>query len=155
MKTVLAPLRDNPVQTYCDSSTQLADVVDFIVNDIGGADFLAVTTYSTSEEFLRRMNIMKTRGMIRYCILLADLKAVHKTLQLRALIKSTFDEAYLSENHSKVILVSNGDMNISVCTSQNQTRGNRLEAGIITTDSAVFGRLYSSIFRKINLSVKI
>ncbi len=155
MKTALAPLRDNPIQAYCDNSTQLADVVDFILSDIGGADFVVVTTYSTSEEFLRRMDIMKSKGKIKRSVLLADLKAAYKTLQLNALIKNTFDEVYLTENHSKVILVSGGGLHVSVCTSQNQTRGNRLEAGMITTDRDIFAKLHSSILKKISLSVKI
>ncbi len=51
-----------------------------------------------------------------------------------------FDEVYLSENHSKVILIQNARWQVSICTSQNQTRGNRVEAESLA-DPAVFIQL--------------
>ena len=101
----------------------------------------ARTTFSTSEEFLRRIYRLKRRGQLIRATMLADLKASRKTVNLYTFIANVFDEVYLSENHSKVILIQNARWQVSICTSQNQTRGNRVESGIITTDPAVFIQL--------------
>lgn len=145
MKLTLLPLSQNPLQVYCDNTTQLIDILDFILNDIGGNAHVVVTTYSTSEEFLRRLFMLRQKGLVKYAILLADLKAAYKTLKLNALIKNCFDEIYLNQNHSKLILIANDFFFVSVCTSQNQTRGNRLESGVISTDKSIYNSLYSSV----------
>ena len=85
--------------------------------------------------------ILKRRGQLTRATMLADLKASRKTVNLYTFIANVFDEVYLSENHSKVILIQNARWQVSICTSQNQTRGNRVESGIITTDPAVFIQL--------------
>lgn len=70
--------------------------------------------------------------------MLIDLKASRKTVNLYAFISNVFDNVFLAENHSKVILIRNSKWMVSICTSQNQTRGNRTESGMITTDPRVF-----------------
>lgn len=155
MKLALLPLSQNPLQVYCDNTTQLIDILDFILNDIGGNAHVVVTTYSTSEEFLRRLFMLRQKGLVKYAILLADLKAAYKTLKLNALIKNCFDEIYLNQNHSKLILVANGHFFVSVCTSQNQTRGNRLESGVISTDKSMYDSLYKCVANLFPKSVKL
>lgn len=49
-----------------------------------------------------------------------------------------FDEARLTLNHSKVMLVANAQWLVSVITSQNQTYGDRAECTFITTDRDVY-----------------
>ena len=145
MKFNLLDLHNNPYQVYCDNTSQLIDILDAILLNIGGNAHVVVTTFSTSEEFLRRLFLLRQKGLVEYAILLADLKAAYKTLKLNALIKHCFDEIYLNQNHSKLILIANDKFHVSVCTSQNQTRGNRLEAGIISTDVNIYNALYNSV----------
>ena len=60
-------------------------------------------------------------------------------------IRSVCSSVFLCENHSKVVLISDGVRYVSVITSQNQTRGNRYECGLITTDRRAFSSLSSSL----------
>lgn len=119
------------------NTIQLFDIIEEILRQIGKAE-IHISTFSTSEEFLRRIYRLKRNGLIGKATLLADLKAARKTVNLYTLISNVFDEAYLSENHSKVILMKNEKWMVSIITSQNQTRGNRTESGMITTDQSVF-----------------
>ena len=73
--------------------------------------------------------------------MLADLKASRKTVNLYKLIVNVFDYVYLAENHSKVILIHNDKWCVSICTSQNQTRGNRTESGMISTSPEIYFNL--------------
>jgi hypothetical protein len=137
---ILKPLSDAPVQAYLDNRIQLFDIIEKILLETGEAD-IYISTFSSSEEFLRRIYRLKESGMIRHAVMLADLKASRKTQRLYTFISNVFDEVYLSENHSKVILIQNKKWCVSICTSQNQTRGNRIESGIITIDKAIFDTL--------------
>lgn len=138
------PLHENPVQPYFTSTLQLADILAWIVSQTGIAD-VDVSTFSTSEGFIRRVVKLRESGAVRHCRMLCDMRASCKTATLMPFISSAFDDARLSRNHSKVILVHGELMDVAVVTSQNQTRGDRLEAGMITADADTF-RLLDQAF---------
>lgn len=146
--TILKPLSCTPLQAYMDNRMQLFDVMEYVLKQTGPS-MVYVSTFSTSEEFLRKMFRFKKDGLVRRAILLTDLKASKKTVNLYRFIASVFNEVYLGENHSKVILIMNEKWYVSIVTSQNQTRGNRFESGIITTDIAIFKTLHESLSKQI------
>lgn len=141
---VLKPLSRCPLQSYLDNRIQLFDVLEKILVETGPAN-VYITTFSTSEEFLRKIFHFRKKGFIRHATMVTDLKASKKTKNLYHLISNVFDDVYLGENHSKIILISNEKWHVAVCTSQNQTRGNRTEGGIITTDKKVFDTFYRAL----------
>lgn len=134
---IIKPLSKYPLQAYLDNRIQLFDVIDKILSETGSAE-IYISTFSTSEEFLRRIYKLKDQGRITKATMLIDLKASRKTVNLYTFISSVFDDVYLAENHSKVILIKIEKWQVSICTSQNQTRGNRTESGMISTDPCIF-----------------
>lgn len=137
---LLMPLDKCVLQPYFSNRIQLAEVIEWVLSQIGDAD-IAISTFSTSEEFLRRLLRMKNKGHVGSCSLFCDLRAARKTVSLYHFIKSVFDSVHLCENHSKVVLLANGNHRVAIVTSQNQTRGDRYEAGIITSDPDTFFKL--------------
>lgn len=103
---LLKPLSDVPLQAYLDNRLQLFDVLEFILSQTGPAK-VYVSTFSTSEEFLRRLFSLRKRQLILHSVLMADLKAAKKTVNLYTFMSSVFDDVYLTENHSKVLLIEN------------------------------------------------
>jgi len=75
----------------------------------------------------------------------ADIKAAAKTVRINGFLTSVFDEIYLAEIHAKIVLLRNDRYAVSVVTSQNQTRGNRYECGIVTTDASAYTFLESAV----------
>lgn len=136
----LMPLETCGIQPYFSNRMQLADVIDRILAYTGPADLL-ISTFSTSEEFLRRLHRLKNKGRILSCAMFCDLRAARKTASLANFMKSVFDRVCLCENHSKVLIMSNDRCSVAVVTSQNQTRGNRYESGIITSDPLTVSNL--------------
>lgn len=134
---IIRPLSDAPLQAYLDNRVQLFDIIEKVLSETGPAK-ICISTFSTSEEFLRRIFRLRKRGLLTKAIMLTDLKASRKTVNLYSFISNVFDEVFLAENHSKVILIQNARWMVSICTSQNQTRGNRTESGMITTDPRIF-----------------
>lgn len=141
----LHPLSNTPVQAYLSNVVQVADVLEWILNQVGEAEVWQ-TSFSISEEFIRRLYFIKKSGKVKNFNLLLDFKATNKTLKLWSFISQVIDKTYLADNHSKILLVksSNGNV-VSVITSQNLTRGNRYESAIITTDPDIFATLFSQI----------
>ena len=152
MKSVhalLKPLSTTPIQAYLDNRLQLFDVLEYILKETGPAA-VSISTFSTSEEFLRRLYKMKEKGLIHNAVLLGDLKAAKKTVNLYSFMRTIFDKVYLSENHSKVLLIENSNWMVSVVTSQNQTRGNRTECSMICTQPDIFLTLQEQFNEIIN-----
>lgn len=141
---ILKPLSTTPLQAYVDNRIQLYDIIERILKETGPAE-IYISTFSTSEEFLRRIYKFRSAKLITKAVMLTDLKASKKTVNLYRFVSMVFDQVYLGENHSKVILIHNEKWAVSLCTSQNQTRGNRVESGMISTDKSIYHSLFASL----------
>ena len=141
----LNPLADMPNQAYLTNALQVADVLEWILEQVGKAKVWQ-TSFSISEEFLRRLFFIEKKGNVTEFNLVLDHKATNKTLKLWAFISQVMKRTYLADNHSKILLVlSEAGDTISVVTSQNLTRGNRHESTFISTDKAIFNTLHAAV----------
>lgn len=142
---ILKPLAECPHQAYLSNALQVADVLEWILGQVGKAEIWQ-TSFSISEEFLRRLFFIEKSGNISAFNLVLDHKATNKTLKLWAFITQTMKRTYLADNHSKILLVQaeSGEL-ISVVTSQNLTRGNRHESTFISTSPDIFNTLHASV----------
>lgn len=141
----LKPLADTPNQAYLTNALQVADVLEWILEQVGKAKVWQ-TSFSISEEFLRRLFFIEKGGKVSEFNLVLDHKATNKTLKLWSFISQVMKRTYLADNHSKILLVESeaGDT-VSVVTSQNLTRGNRHESTFISTDKVIFNTLHAAI----------
>lgn len=137
----LQPLATHPVQCYLTNVLQVADVIEWVLDQIGRSTIWQ-TSFSISEEFLRRLFFITKSGRVNKIHLVLDFKATQKTLKLWSFITQVIETTYLADNHSKVILIeSESGKRVSIVTSQNLTRGNRMESAVVTTDPSVFATL--------------
>ena len=142
---ILRPLKETPFQAYLSNAVQVADILEWILAQVGIAEVWQ-TSFSISEEFLRRLFFITKDKRVTRINLVLDHKATNKTLKLWAFITQVIERTYLADNHSKILLVKSerGDT-VSVITSQNLTRGNRHESAFISTDPAIFAELFAQV----------
>ena len=142
---ILKPLADKPSQAYLSNAIQVADILEWILSQVGIAEVWQ-TSFSISEEFLRRLFFICKANKVSRINLVLDHKATNKTLKLWAFITQVIERTYLADNHSKILLVKSesGDT-VSVVTSQNLTRGNRAESAFISTDPEIFAGLFAQV----------
>ena len=142
---VLKPLGDRQYQAYLSNVLQVADILEWILEQVGTAEVWQ-TSFSISEDFLRRLFFIEKSGQVKRFNLVLDHKATNKTLKLWAFITQVIQRTYLADNHSKILLVrSEAGDTVSVVTSQNLTRGNRSESAFITTDKEIFATLHAQV----------
>lgn len=124
----------------------MADVLEWILGQVGVADVWQ-TTFSVSEEYLRRLYFLRKKsGKINSITVLLDRKATNKTINLWQFLKQVVQDVYLADNHSKILLVKSlSGQKVSVITSQNLTRGNRSESAVVSTDEGVFDTLHAQL----------
>ncbi len=142
---ILSQLKETPFQAYLSNAVQVADILEWILSQIGVAEVWQ-TSFSISEEFLRRLFFICKANKVSRINLVLDHKATNKTLKLWAFITQVIERTYLADNHSKILLVKSevGDT-VSVITSQNLTRGNRHESAFISTAPEIFANLYDQV----------
>lgn len=145
INTILRPLKDAPNQAYLSNAVQVADILEWILQQVGVAEVWQ-TSFSISEEFLRRLFFICKANKVSRINLVLDHKATNKTLKLWAFITQVIERTFLADNHSKILLVKgdNGTV-VSVVTSQNLTRGNRAESAFISTDPEIFAGLFAQV----------
>lgn len=156
LRNILRPLSCTTNQAYLSDALQVADLLEWILNQFGESE-VWMTSFSISEEFLRRLYFIRQTGKVMRFNLVLDHKATNKTVNLWTFIENVIDRAYLSDNHSKLLLARSKDgRSVSVVTSQNLTRGNRAESAFISTDSQIFYSLLNRISELIdNYSVSL
>jgi len=142
LNRILQPLSKNPLQSYLGKGLHTLGLLGWILEQTGRAD-VYVSTFSTSDAFLRGFYNLRKKGLIGHSVLLADLKASKKTVKLYREMQVCFDSVYLSMNHSKVVLVQNDSHLVTVISSQNQTYGDRAECTVVTTSQEIFLQQYS------------
>ena len=142
---ILRPLKETPFQAYLSNAVQVADILEWILGQVGVAEVWQ-TSFSISEEFLRRLFFITKDKKVSRINLVLDHKATNKTLKLWAFITQVIERTFLADNHSKILLVKgdNGTV-VSVVTSQNLTRGNRAESAFISTDPEIFAGLFAQV----------
>ncbi|MCQ2197798.1 MAG: C4-dicarboxylate ABC transporter [Bacteroidaceae bacterium] len=145
INAILKPLAEKPYQCYLTDVLQVADVLDWVLAQVGPSKVWQ-TSFSISEEFLRRLYFLQKKGNITEFNLILDLKATNKTVNLWVYISQVITNTYLANNHSKVLLIEaeNGER-VCVVTSQNLTRGNRNESAVVCADPEMFTTLYASM----------
>lgn len=145
MADVVKPLSECPSQAYLSNAVQVADLLEWILEQVGTAKVWQ-TSFSISEEFLRRLYFIEKGGKVSEFNLVLDHKATNKTLKLWSFMTQVIERTFLTDNHSKILLVqAESGQTVSVITSQNLTRGNRHESAFISTDPAIFARLHSQV----------
>ena len=138
----LRQLATHPLQSHLGRGLHTLGLLGWILDQTGPAE-VYVSTFSTSDAFLRGFHNLKQKGLVTKSVLLADLKASKKTYKLYKEMQQNFDAVYLGQNHSKVVLVQNDEWTVTVISSQNQTYGDRAECTIITTFQEIFFEQYS------------
>ena len=144
ISSVLSPLADKPQQAYMSNLLQVADILQWVLEQTGPAA-IKMTSFSISEEFLRRLYFIRQEGLVTDIDIVLDFKATNKTLILWPFIAQTVRNCYLASSHAKILLVGNDRWKVSVVTSQNLTRGNRYESGCISTSPEIFDSLTEQI----------
>ncbi len=145
IEEILKPLSSTTSQAYLSNVVQVADILEWILNQVGTAKVWQ-TSFSISEEFLRRLFFIEKSGHVSEFNLVLDHKATNKTLRLWVFITQVIQRTFLADNHSKILLVEavTGET-VSVITSQNLTRGNRHESAFISTDKTIFATLKAQV----------
>ena len=145
MADVVKPLAECPSQAYLSNAIQVADLLEWILEQVGKAKVWQ-TSFSISEEFIRRLFFIEKSGQVSEFNLVLDHKATNKTLKLWSFMTQVIQRTYLTDNHSKILLVqAESGQTVSVITSQNLTRGNRHESAFISTDPVVFNTLHTQV----------
>jgi hypothetical protein len=146
IENILKPLSPEYIGAYLDKGVQLYDIIEWILNYTGPAN-VVVLTFSLSEEFIRKVYQLKQSGQIKDISVILDFKAIQKTEKIVRLANNIFDNLVYAKTHAKIVLVSNNKYKVCVSGSQNATRGNREESGIVTTDIITFDKFKSEIER--------
>lgn len=94
---------------------------------------VVITTYGLTQKYVNQIALFKRAGLISHVTLVTSTNL--KTLQPKLVghINQVFDELVLCEIHAKIITVTDNNTNITVISSMNLTRNNKIEAGFISS----------------------
>ena len=81
IEKILKPLAEKSHQVYLNNAVQVADILEWILEQVGRSEVWQ-TSFSISEEFLRRLYFITKANEVSRINLVLDHKATVKTLKL-------------------------------------------------------------------------
>lgn len=149
LNAVLKPLNEAPTQAYLSNRIQVADLLEWILDQTGVSEVWQ-TSFSISEEFIRRLYFIQKKNLISRFNLVLDFKATQKTIKLWPFLSQVVSRTFLADNHSKILLVkAESGKCVSVITSQNLTRGNRYESAVILAENHGFNPHFVLLYTQV------
>lgn len=149
----LKPISPNYVGAYLGKGIQLYNLLEWTLKQTGKAD-VTIMTFSISEQFIRKVWMLKNKDLIGKVTVLLDFKAIQKTQKVMHFADNVFSEMYYAKTHAKIVLIENRNHSISITGSQNFTKGNREENGLVMNDFNVFDKYKTEIERIKSQSIK-
>lgn len=104
-------------------------------------------TFSCSEEVLRFLALRKREGVFSALHLIADTTAMRKAVYSSIMSRRLFDSFYYADVHAKIVLLYTDERRVLIVSSENLSRGTRLEVSIVTDDEASVSRAAALIAR--------
>lgn len=102
---LLRPLDSGVVsQCFLSDFVQVADVLEWILSQLGPSEVWQ-SSFSVSDEFLRRLFFIRKKHRITKFTMILDHKATNKTIKLWPFVQQVADSVLLADNHSKVMIV--------------------------------------------------
>ena len=150
---ILKPISPDYVGAYLNTGIQLYDLIEWTLRQTGKAS-VTVMTFSLSEEFIRKIFLLKKAGLIERITVLLDFKAIQKTQKLVRFAGNVFDDIVYAKTHAKIVLIDSATHKVAISGSQNATRGNREESGIVTTIADTYLQFETEIKRIKEISIR-
>lgn len=129
-----------PVQAFLTDKLSLGAMIKQVIAHIGAAD-VAIFSFSVGEEFLRTLRLLKEKGAVKQATLYTDLKAREKTARINLLVEHVFEQIYVGNIHAKGVLFKTEKQRVVLLSSQNLTRGQRLESYTILANDDIYEQL--------------
>ena len=129
---IIENLRDN--QVICFNSHgkfSLYNIVENILEKLGGQSNIFLTTYGLSEPAVRKLANMKFKEQLLELNCLLDYRIAQRQPKAFKLLSSVADKIGYKESHAKITVIENEHLNITILGSQNWTRNTKHEAGAI------------------------
>ncbi len=137
LNSEFAPYLNNRVQSY--------HVFDFLLDHCQGADSMYVSSFAITDVYVRR--IIQQRERIKHITLVLDFTFASRNPRVLLYAAHQVDEVYLTNNHSKVLLIRGQKDAVSI-SSNNATNNVRYEAGMITCNPTLVD-FYESEMKKL------
>lgn len=111
-------------------------MLEALLNKTGPAD-VWISTYAFSERPARLVSVLKNAGTIKNLFCLIDSRVDVRAPSALAMMRNNCDRLKLCATHAKVTVIKNDHWFLVVVGSANYTTNKRIEAGFISTDSAI------------------
>ena len=132
----------------------LYNIVDNIVEKLGGKSEISFTTFGLSEPAIRKLANMKFKGQLTALNCVLDYRIQQRQPKAFKLISSIANRIGYNESHAKITVIENNKFNLVIVGSQNWTRNTKHEAGVILCIAPVAEFYKNYILQQINDSRK-
>jgi len=134
----LKPIVQNTFFPFSSEGTfSMHELLEFLLQKTGPAT-VRIMSFSITEVAIRSFLNLMENGSIEKLECIFDLTVKRHRLGLLYFMNNVVSAISLTKNHSKLILIQNSDWMLSVVGSANFNVNDKIEAGVISTQSEFF-----------------
>lgn len=124
------------VHYVSDGDWSMHDLVMELIKKYQPADVF-ITTYALREFPMRQLVLAQDRGDINKIFMLLDYRAKARTPEVFHLAAQNVNKIVMTSIHAKVSVIKSPSGCVSIVGSANWTQNPRIEAGVISLDTAI------------------
>lgn len=119
---------------HSSDNFSLHDIVSGVVRGLPGKAELLISSFSISDDAVFVLQDLVDDGLIKELSLVLNVSMQHNKFETLYYAANLFEGVYLTENHSKLVILKQGMRELLFLSSSNMSASNNIEAGIVTND---------------------
>ena len=152
--TQLGSERNQLIPYYSEAEFSMHELLEALLKVTGPA-YVKLTTFSITEAAIRTFHQLSDEKLILGLHCIFDISVRMHRLGLLNFALNVSGNIALTKNHAKIILIENENYKLTVISSANLNVNDKIEAGIITTQTEIFYFYFKKFWETYNKSVII
>jgi len=129
-------------------------LIEHLLEQTGPAK-VVLSSFSITEVAIRTFQRLMEQGTIQSLACLFDFTVRRHKLGLLFFARNVISQISIAKCHAKVVLIYNGKHYVTVVSSANLNINDKMEAGIISTDTAIFDYFYTKLIEGISGGIEV
>ena len=139
---------------FSNGDFSMHQLIEHLLEQTGPAK-VVLSSFSITEVAIRTFQRLMENGTIQSMACLFDFTVRRHKLGLLFFARNVISTIAIAKCHAKVVLIYNGKYYITVVSSANLNINDKLEAGVISTDTNIFDLCFEQLFASIDNGMKI
>ncbi len=154
LEQIQVPEPGNNIPYFSTGEFSMHELIEHLLEQTGPAK-VVLSSFSITEVAIRTFQRLMEKRTIQSMACLFDFTVRRHKLGLLFFASNVISRIAITKCHAKIVLIYNGKHYITIVSSANLNINDKIEAGIISTDTKIFDFYYNHLIAEIATGLQI